>query len=79
MIDLLLLNEQGAATLLGVSPRAVAAMVRKGKIPFVELPTGQVAFDPADLRVWVKSLKRPSDRLIAGPIVNAVQLPVGGQ
>ena len=54
-----LLTDSEAAEILRLTPRQVARLARRGELPSVELPGKEVRFDPADLRRWVESHKRP--------------------
>ena len=53
-----LLDTDGAARLLGISPRTVQGWVRQKRIPYVKLGagrTGLTRFRPADLRAWIEA------------------------
>lgn len=51
-----LIDHFGAASLLGINPDRVRAMVRAGEVPYVALPGGVVRFDADELRRWVNGL-----------------------
>lgn len=58
-----LLDTDGAATLLGVSPRTIQAWVLDRRIPFVKLGVGRRAltrFRPAALREWIAAQEVPA-------------------
>lgn len=55
-----LLTEAGASTFLGLCIADVRRLVRQGRIPCVELPTGDVRFFRQDLRHWAESHRRPA-------------------
>lgn len=51
-----LLDTEGAARMLGISPRTVQGWVRQRRIPYVKLSegrTGLTRFRPSDLRAWI--------------------------
>ena len=54
-----LVTEYGASTILGISHQEVLKLVDREEIPHVHLPSGDVRFDPDDLRRWAESYKRP--------------------
>ena len=55
-----LLNPADAAAVLMLTPAQVRTLVRKGQLPHVALPNGEVRFDPDDIRRWVETRKRPA-------------------
>jgi excisionase family DNA binding protein len=58
-----LLDGEGAARLLGISPRTVEAWVRQRRIPFVKLGSGNRAltrFRPEALRAWIEAQEVPA-------------------
>lgn len=55
-----LLDADDAARLLAVTIRRVKALVRRGEIPHVTLPTGEVRFEPGELSRWLESCRQPS-------------------
>ena len=55
-----LLNESQVADLLGLTPRQVLRLAKRGELPSLNLPGGETRFDVDDLRHWVESLKRPA-------------------
>ncbi len=55
-----LITDSEAAEILRLTPRQVARLAKKGILPSVNLPGGEVRFDPDDLRAWVESLKQPA-------------------
>ncbi len=52
-----LLTKHGAALKLGITSAALGKLVREKKVPYVELPNGEIRFDPSDLEQWVQSHK----------------------
>jgi excisionase family DNA binding protein len=54
-----LLTDSEASELLRLTPRQVAKLARRGDLPSITLPGGEVRFDPDDIRAWVDSLKKP--------------------
>jgi predicted site-specific integrase-resolvase len=55
-----LLNSADAAAVLMLTPAQVRTLVRKGQLPHVALPNGEIRFDPDDIRQWVESHKQPA-------------------
>lgn len=55
-----LLTKHGAASKLGITSAALGKLVREKKVPYVELPNGEVRFDESDLGDWVQLHKRKS-------------------
>jgi excisionase family DNA binding protein len=55
-----LFTEDGAAAALRITPRQVRRLVDQRRIPFIELPDGQVRFDPDELAEWCRTLRRPA-------------------
>jgi excisionase family DNA binding protein len=53
-----LLTETGAARLLALTTNDVRRLVRRGEIPTVELPNGEIRFDGEDLRRWAATFRR---------------------
>jgi excisionase family DNA binding protein len=49
-----LLDYDGAAQLLAVTPHALRALVKRRALPFVKLPTGRVRFEREPLLRWAK-------------------------
>ena len=56
-----LLDEFDMAELLKLTPRQVVRLAKRGELPSVNLPGGEIRFDPDDIRQWVESRKRPSN------------------
>jgi excisionase family DNA binding protein len=54
-----LLTDSEAADILRLTPRQVARLAKRGELPSVQLPGGEVRYDLDDLRAWVESHKRP--------------------
>lgn len=54
-----LLDYAGAAALVGKTPGAMRAMVRRGQIPHLRLTLRTVRFDPDDLEAWIASNRQP--------------------
>jgi excisionase family DNA binding protein len=60
-----LLDTDGAARLLRVSPRTVQAWVAQRRIPFVKLGSGRrslTRFRPVALRAWIEAQEVPTMR-----------------
>lgn len=49
-----LLTKHGAALKLGITSAALGKLVREKRVPHVELPNGEIRFDPLDLEQWVQ-------------------------
>ncbi len=49
-----LMNRHEAAKLLGISPRKLHDLSKRGDIPCVRIGTASVRYDPEALRDWVK-------------------------
>lgn len=54
-----LLTASEAARMLRLAPREIDRMARRGEIPAVHLPGGEVRYDATDLAEWVESHKHP--------------------
>jgi len=50
-----LVDVVSAAKMLGIQPRQIERMARRGEIPHFALPGGLVQFDPAELVQWVEA------------------------
>jgi hypothetical protein len=48
-----------AAQLLQITTGELTKMVELQLVPFVQLPSGSVTFDEADLVAWLRALKVP--------------------
>ena len=55
-----LLNENEAGDVLGMLPRRVIRLARKGIIPSVVLPDREIRFCESDLWEWIQDYKRPA-------------------
>ena len=55
-----LLDETDVARLLGLTPRQVQKLAKRGDLPVVRLPGDELRFDPDDLRAWVAGRKQPA-------------------
>lgn len=55
-----LLNDSEAAERLRMLPGRLVRLARKGLVPHVLLPDGELRFDPRDLDAWVEAHKRPA-------------------
>jgi excisionase family DNA binding protein len=55
-----LLTESETSELLRLTPRQISRLAKRGELPSVELPGGELRFDPDDIRAWVESHKRPA-------------------
>ncbi|MCC6127444.1 MAG: helix-turn-helix domain-containing protein [Pirellulales bacterium] len=53
----LLLDSQ-IAELLCLSPRQVLRLAKRGKIPHIVLPNGEIRFDFQDVKTWLKTCTR---------------------
>jgi excisionase family DNA binding protein len=54
-----LLTDSEAADFLRLTTRQVVRLAKRGDVPSVNLPDGEVRFDLDDLRQWVEARKRP--------------------
>ena len=50
-----LIDAQQVASVLGVSPDRVWALVRDKMIPFVRIGKRQTRFSPAKIRLWIEN------------------------
>lgn len=64
-----LLDIEGVATSLGVTPRLLRRLVAERRIPFLKVGKF-VRFDPAELSVWIDQ-----QRIVAAPHLVGVQRP----
>jgi excisionase family DNA binding protein len=55
-----LLTLHDVAEWLGQPAHRVRRMARRGELPSVPLPGGEILFDAADLTHWVQSRRRPA-------------------
>jgi predicted DNA-binding transcriptional regulator AlpA len=55
-----LLNEAGAALVLGIRESEIRRLVRREEIPHVKLPNGDVRFIETDLWEWAQSFRCPA-------------------
>ncbi|NLF08820.1 MAG: helix-turn-helix domain-containing protein [Pirellulaceae bacterium] len=55
-----LLYPSDAAAVLCLTPAQIRTLVRKGLLPHVSLPNGEIRFDPRDLESWVVAHKQES-------------------
>jgi excisionase family DNA binding protein len=55
-----LLTDSEAADFLRLTTRQVVTLAKRGELPSVNLPDGEIRFDLDDLRAWVESLKKPA-------------------
>mgnify|MGYP001006670426 CR=1 FL=1 len=58
-----LLFDSEAAELLRLTSRQVAKLAKRGELPHVVLPGGEVRYDPDDLAKWVAARKRPGGEI----------------
>lgn len=56
----LLIDAREAGRLLDMLPARVSRLAKRGEIPSVVLPDGEVRFSPDDLREWVELHRRPA-------------------
>ncbi len=49
-----LLTARQVAELLGVCPVTVARWTRRGTLPAIRLPSGQLRYDPEDIEAWLR-------------------------
>jgi hypothetical protein len=55
-----LLTPMDVGMWLSLPTRDVKRMARRGEIPCLTLPSGDLLFDPEELAAWVKGLRAPS-------------------
>jgi excisionase family DNA binding protein len=55
-----LITDSEAADILRLTTRQVANLAKKGILPSVNLPGGEIRFDVDDLHQWVESRKQPA-------------------
>ena len=60
MSDQLLITGFEAALMLGMSRTRLVRIARRGEVPHVVLPDGEIRFRRADLVEWVASYRRPA-------------------
>ncbi len=53
-----LITDSEAAEILALTPRHVAKLAKRGELPSVKLPGGEIRFDLDDLERWVDSHKQ---------------------
>jgi hypothetical protein len=56
----LLIDAREAGRLLDMLPARVARLAKRGALPAVILPDGELRFSPADLREWVNAHRQPT-------------------
>jgi hypothetical protein len=56
----LLIDAHEAGRLLDMLPSRVSRLAKRGYIPCVELPDGELRFAPDELRAWVDEHRRPA-------------------
>ena len=54
-----LITARSVAEQLDVSSEAVLRWTRKGELPAVKLPSGQIRYDEDELAAWIKSRATP--------------------
>ncbi len=54
-----LITARSVAEQLDVSSETVLRWTRKGKVPAVKLPSGQIRYDEDELAAWIKSRATP--------------------
>jgi len=57
-MDAPLLTPSAAAARLGISTRELSHLIAGRRIPYVELPGGQVRFRERELDAWLTNLRR---------------------
>lgn len=55
-----LILDSEAAEILRMTTRQVVSLARRGDLPSIRFPNGEIRFDPTDLQRWVESLKQPA-------------------
>jgi excisionase family DNA binding protein len=75
-----LLTDSEASELLRLTPRQVLRLAKRGEIPAVHLPGGEIRFDPDDISRWVQAQKRPGVN-VAGQqaALPAVESPIAAE
>ena len=63
-----LLTARAVAELLGVSTETVLRWTRRGELPAIRLPSGQLRFRESDLEGWIEER--------ATPVLGAVDQPL---
>lgn len=55
----ILIDAIEAGRLLDMSPARVTRLAKRGDLPHVALPDGEIRFLPQDLRDWAEAHRRP--------------------
>jgi excisionase family DNA binding protein len=58
----ILLSGSEAATLLRILRARLLRLARRGEVPHILLPDGEIRFRRADLVAWVATYERPADQ-----------------
>ena len=56
----LLLDAIDAGRLLGLTPSRVSRLAKRGALPCVALPDGELRYTEGDLREWVDNHRQPT-------------------
>jgi hypothetical protein len=64
-----LLTAQDVGLWLALPTGTVARLARQGKIPCLTLPSGDLVFDPAELKEWLQTLRNAKADAPEGPNV----------
>lgn len=67
-----LLNDSGAALLLGISKSEIRQLVERDEIPHIRLPTGSIRFVDAELCRWAESFRSGKH---TSPLLSLVEAP----
>lgn len=62
MSDTHLLTEAEAGELLRMLPARVVRLTKRGVIPHIALPDGELRYSASDLMEWAASFRRPGER-----------------
>jgi hypothetical protein len=57
----ILIDDNEAALLLRMLPARLVRLARRGQIPCIKLPDGEVRFDPAELSAWIDQFRQPAN------------------
>ena len=62
-----LLTAREVAGMLGVSTETILRWTRKGEVPAVKLPSGQIRFREAEIEAWLAERATPSRGALTTP------------
>jgi hypothetical protein len=57
----ILIDASEAGRLLGMLPARVTRLAKRGELPCVVLPDGELRYSEEDLREWVAEFRRPAN------------------